>query len=180
MRNFLKEQFSFSTVQLTAMGFLTALEVILNRFVSVNLWNMKLGFAFAAVMLAGMLLGPVKTGIVGAGSDLIGAILFPSATFFPGFTLTALIRGLMYGALLGRKRSFLNIFASALINEFVLALFVTSFWIATMYGTSYIAVVVSRLPQAAVLFGAELAFGAVAAKFIVPQVEPLLMKKASE
>ena len=66
-----------------------AITVVLSRFLSINIWNMSIGFSFVSVMLCGMLLGPLWGGLCGGLADLIGAILFPFGVYFPGFTATA-------------------------------------------------------------------------------------------
>ena len=42
----------FSTRTLTTMALLTALEIVLSRFLSISAWNTKIGFAFVPVALA--------------------------------------------------------------------------------------------------------------------------------
>ena len=63
--------------EIAILGVLTALNVVLSRFVSFNAWNMKLGTGFIPVIIAAVIFGPIGAGIVGALGDLIGAILFP-------------------------------------------------------------------------------------------------------
>ena len=67
------------------LGVLTALEIVLSRFLSISAWNLKIGFSSVPVALAGMLFGPLAGGIVGALGDLLGAVLFPIGPYFPGF-----------------------------------------------------------------------------------------------
>ena len=75
----------------------TALTVVLSRFLSVNIWNMSIGFSFVSLMLCGMLLGAFWGGVCGALADFIGAILFPFGPYFPGFTVTAFLSGAVFG-----------------------------------------------------------------------------------
>lgn len=82
---------------LTSLSILTALEVVLSRFLSFSVWNQKIGFAFAATAIAGMLFGPLGGAIVGGLADFLGALLFPIGAYFPGFTLTNAVLGLIFG-----------------------------------------------------------------------------------
>ena len=82
------------------LGFLTALYIVLERFLSFNVWNMRVGFAFIALAVAGMLYGPLPAGMVGAAGDVLGMLLFPTGPYFPGFTLTAFLTGAVYGIFL--------------------------------------------------------------------------------
>ena len=78
----LKESFKFSTKDIALMGVLIATEVVLSRFLSISLWNLKIGFAFVPVVIAAIRLGPIKSGIVAALADFVGATLFPIGPYF--------------------------------------------------------------------------------------------------
>ena len=95
----------FSTRVLTTLALLTALEIVLSRFLSINAWNTKIGFSFVPIVAAAILYGPAAAGIVGALGDFIGAILFPIGAYFPGFTLTAFLTGCVFGLFLHRKEA---------------------------------------------------------------------------
>lgn len=172
MKDFLKEQFHFSINEIATTGLLVALEVVLNRFASINLWNLKIGLAFIPIMVAGMLLGPIKAGVVGVVSDLIGAILFPSGAFFPGFTVSAFVRGCIYGAFLYKNQGIIYIAMASFLNQFILGLFVTSYWLHILYASPYLPLVYSRLVQVIPLFFVELVVGVTLSKAVISRLVP--------
>lgn len=88
-------------VILTAI--LLASTIVLSRFIAIRTPIITINFAFLPIMLAGMLLGWRGSTFVAVVADLIGAILFPSGSFFIGYTLTALLKGLSAGLLLYDK-----------------------------------------------------------------------------
>ena len=92
-----------TTKIMVTCALLVALQVILARFLSINTTFVVVNFSFLAVALAGILFGPLWGMAVGGVSDLVGASLFPFGAFFPGFTLTAALVGLVYGAFLHTK-----------------------------------------------------------------------------
>ena len=53
------------THRIVLMAMLAAIQIVLSRFLSINLWNLKIGFSFVPIALAGMLLGPVGAGLTG-------------------------------------------------------------------------------------------------------------------
>ena len=136
---------------LIVMGLLVAIEVILSRFLSVNAWNMKIGFNFIPVVVAAVLYGALPAGIVAAMGDFIGAILFPIGAYFPGFTFTAFLTGLVFGAFLHKSQKLERVLASVLINQLILGLWLNSFWISMLYGTEYLPLLLTRIPQCVVL-----------------------------
>ena len=137
-----------ATHRIVLMAMLAAIQIVLSRWLSINLWNLKIGFAFVPIAMAGMLLGPVGAGLTGAVADIIGATLFPSGAFFPGFTLTAFITAFGYGFFLQKKQSMTNILAAVLFSEIVGTLCLNTLWISILYGTPFIPTMIPRLGQA--------------------------------
>lgn len=144
-----------NTKTLVVMALLIALEVVLNRFLSVNAWNIKIGFSFVPVVIAAIMFGPIYSALVGGLGDLIGALLFPIGQYFPGFTLTAALMGLVWGLFLHKKQQIHGIVLSAAINQGILGLCLNTLWISILYGSPYEGLFVSRIPQAAILFTAQ-------------------------
>ena len=58
-----------NTRTLTMAALLTALEIVLSRFLSISAWNTKIGFAFVPVAIAALLLG------LAAELDLLGRVV---------------------------------------------------------------------------------------------------------
>ena len=141
----------FTTRTLTTFAMLIAIEVILSRFLSINAWNIKIGFGFVPVVIAAILYGPLAGGIVGALSDFIGAVLFPIGTYFPGFTLTSFLMGLVFGLFLYKKQCWLQGLAAVGINQFILGLFLNTFWISVLYGSPYVPLLATRVFQSILL-----------------------------
>ena len=158
----------FSTKALTSMALLIALEIVLSRFLSFSAWNTKIGLAFVPVVIAAILLGPLSAGIVGAVSDFLGAVLFPIGTYFPGFTLTAFLMGLCYGLFLHRSQSFPRILGAVAVHQLILSLLLNTLWISLLYGSPYEPLLVTRLPQCAILAAVQLA--------VIPLIARLLPK----
>lgn len=92
-----------TTQQMVPMAVLIAANVILSRFLSIAAWNIKIGFAFVLVVLAALYMGASQAALVGVLGDLIGAVLFPIAAYFPGFTVTAFLTGMVYGLFFHKK-----------------------------------------------------------------------------
>lgn len=147
----------FNTRTLSLAALLTALEIVLSRFLSISAWNTKIGFAFVPVVLAALLLGPLWAGAVAALADFLGAILFPVGAFFPGFTLTAFLMGFCYGLFLHRKQNLPRILGAVAVHQLVLSLLLNTFWISVLYGSPFGPLLLSRLPQCALLAAVQLA-----------------------
>lgn len=144
---------------ITYCAMLIALEIVLNRFCSINTAGLKIGFSFVPIVVAADLFGPNCAAIVYALADLIGAILFPIGPYHPGFTICAAAMGFVYGICLYKKsesdrkiRFFPNVIIPAFVNNIVFGLLINTAWVAMLYGSkTYAGWFLYRLPEYAVL-----------------------------
>lgn len=135
-----------TTKQLVSLGLLAAAEIVLSRFLSISTPVVKIGFAFIPVALGGMLYGPVWAGLASASADFVGAILFPVGPYFPGFTVTAFLTGMVYGLFLyGKPPARMRVIASVMIVAVVLNLGLGSVWLHLLMGKSILALLPARL-----------------------------------
>ena len=120
----------FTLKKLISIALLVALSVILKRFLGYNDKVLSISFGFVPIAVAGMLFG-VPGGMMAAiMADVIGALLFPSGPFHPGFTLVASLSGLSYGYFLGKPvvskqrivlcQALITLFAHLLFNTLLL------------------------------------------------------------
>lgn len=123
--------------QLTVSAMLIAIDVIFTRVLAINTPLMKIGLGFTAVALSAMLYGPLWAMLTAALGDLVGALLYPTGAYFPGFTVTAALTGLIFGLFLYRReRAWLRAFLAALTNSFFITLILNSLMIAVFFRSS--------------------------------------------
>ena len=89
-----------SSHQITTMGLLIALSIILTRIASLRIAiggveGIRIGFGGLPIILGGLLFGPLSGGLVGAISDLLGYFINPMGVFMPHFTLTSALTGII-------------------------------------------------------------------------------------
>ncbi len=146
-----------STKTLVTIGLLIALQIVLSRFLSINAWNIKFGFGFVPVAMAAIFYGPIGGALVGGVADILGAILFPSGPFFPGFTLTSILMGIVLGVFLQKKQTTFRILSAVIINQIVFSLGLNSFWLCVLYHSSFKAVFLPRIIQIIAVIPVEIA-----------------------
>lgn len=140
---------------LVTAGILIAMNIILSRFLSINAWNLKIGFTFVSVFIAAYFFGPVFGAVVAGIGDLLGAVMFPIGPYFPGFTATAVLTGLLYGALLYKKQTPQRVVAAVAIEQLVLSLLLNTFWISVLYGSPFMPLLATRAVQCLVMIPVE-------------------------
>lgn len=161
-----------------------ALAMVFGRFLSVNMWNMTIGFAFLPTLVCAMLFGPVWGGVCGASADLVGALLFPFGPYFPGFTATAFLTGLLFGIIgrLGEKISnkwwfALSALGIVFINQAVCSLLLNTLWISVVYSAPYFPNLLVRLPEAAAMLLVETAAAVIIRETALPPVKKFMRNR---
>lgn len=137
--------------RLSLLSVLIAIEIVLSRFLSIHTWNLKIGFSFVPVVIAAALFGALEAGLVAAIGDVVGALLVPTGAFFPGFTVTAFLTGVIYAVFLKKNISIVRIVIAVLIVQFAGSLILNSFWISVLYGSPFWPLFYIRIYQAAVM-----------------------------
>lgn len=142
-----------ATTRLVVMAFLIALEIILTRFCSINTPILRIGFGFLPVAMMGILYGPLWAAIGYAVGDILGMMIFPSGVFFPGFTVTAALTGLVFGIFLHGKEkiTWKNVLPASLIIVLGLNLCLDTIWLSIMMGDAFIALLPTRILKCAVM-----------------------------
>ncbi|MBO4916213.1 MAG: folate family ECF transporter S component [Oscillospiraceae bacterium] len=136
---------------IATMGVLIAIQIVLTRFMSIQAWNIRIGFGFVPIVIAAVIFGPVPAMIVAGVSDVLGALLVPTGPFFIGFTLTAILTGLTFGLLLHKEQTIGKSIMSVLIVQGVYGLLLNTLWISILYGTQFGPLLATRAVEAAIL-----------------------------
>ena len=90
----------FLLVNIAYIGALIALQVVLGNLVQIAMFNKQMNFGFLPIAVAGYLFGPFGGMLVAIFGDVIGTLLFGTGAYFPGFTVTAALVGIVYGLIL--------------------------------------------------------------------------------
>ena len=147
--------------KLVTCALLIAMEVVLGRFLSIRTPAATIGFGFVPLAISGIMFGPVYGFAVGAIADLLGATLFPIGAYYPGFTLTTALSGLVYGLLMYEKpetpeRTRCNFIVRVVIAAAIVCLgfnlCLNTFWLTQLYDKGYMAFLAPRVVQEIVVF----------------------------
>jgi ECF transporter S component (folate family) len=133
--------------QLTYAALFVALTTILKVYATVFLFgSTKFGLSFIPSAIGSAVLGPVWGGIIGGLSDVIGYLIKQDGTYFPGFTASAIAKGILYGLFLYKKpKNLAGVTLAVLTTVVFLDFLVNAVWINILYGTAIKAVLISKL-----------------------------------
>ena len=136
------------TRSLVLAGVFAALTVLLTYVFAVQTPFVRFSFGFLPLALYGALAGPWRAALVAAAADLIGVSLFGTGAFFPGFTLSALLVGAVYGASFhGRPLTVWRVALTFLFVDTAVHLVLNTLWLYLLYGKGVAALLASRVPK---------------------------------
>jgi ECF transporter S component (folate family) len=145
--------------KLVLASLLLAILIVVERLVSVQTQFLRISFAYVPIMLCAILLGPAWSAGVAALGDVIGMLLFPKSAFFPGFTLSALLTGLIHGLFLYNTKDNRQFLLRVILSTLTVLIFVhtglTSLWLVIMYKKAFLAFASTRIISALILIPIE-------------------------
>ena len=161
-----------------ALAMLLALSVVLSYFGGFYLTqDNKIATSFLAMALAGYLYGPVPAALVGALTDLIQYILRPAGPFFPGYMISGVVNGFLYGFCLYRREGrglMAGIPVSKLLVNVLVNIGLNTLWLHLLYGTPYLVLLPPRSLKNALLYPVEVALLYVVIPFAAKNKDRLL------
>ncbi len=126
----------------------------------IDLPGMRIGVGFLTNASIGMLFGPVVCMLMGFCTDTLGFLLNPGsggAPYFPGYTLTAMVAGIIWGVFLyrpddrfaGKKWSWsfsMRVLAARVLITLVCNVFMNTLWTSILFGKGIWVTLIARLP----------------------------------
>ena len=148
------------TNKLIALALLVATNIILTRFLSfyIPIFGanaVRAGLGHVPIILSGILFGPVAGAMVGVVGDVLGTLLFSPFPYFPGFTLSAALIGIISGLLIKlvekQPVGFIQMLGLVYVAELPTSVFMNTKFISMISGVPYAYLLLPRVATTAVL-----------------------------
>lgn len=137
--------------RMTISAMLLALSVILGFFKIPLSQVSEIRLQFLPVAAEGILFGPLYGGILGGLSDILCYIVRPTGAFFPGFTISSIVQGLIYGIILHKDRSRSRILIAVALDTVIVSLILNPLWLMMLYGNSFIVIFIQRIVKVLIM-----------------------------
>ena len=141
------------TKALTLAAMLTAVGIVLSFFKIPITPIIEIRFGSLPIAVAGMSLGPIVAAIIGAVIDVLGFFVKPTGPFFPGFTISGIVSGLIFGLVLYKKKLHpVRILVALVLQTLVVGIIMNTFWLDFMYiKAGFFTTLMMRLPKELVM-----------------------------
>ncbi len=134
------------TRKLVFCALMIAMHTTLNAIVSIPIGStVRITFGYIVVAANAMLLGPIPAAIGAMLTDILGCILYPIGPYFPGFTITAGLGGLIYGLMFYKRDITLSrVLIAKLLIDIFLNILLNTLWLKIHYGKGFFVTLPSR------------------------------------
>ena len=141
-----------NTKALTLSAMLLAVATVLG-FVKIPLNQIiELRFTYLAYGIGGYVLGPVYGTLIGAFSDILAYVVKPTGGFFPGFTVSAALQGLIYGVTLrDHEVTLKRVMAVQVLVSVIISLGLNTLWLSMLYKLPFMATLTPRIIKTVVM-----------------------------
>ncbi len=131
---------------ITTLGMFGAISIILGALTLTIGDYIKIGFSSIANQFVYYLFGPVVGGLFGGALDILKYIVKPTGAFFPGWTISAMAAGVLYGCFLyKRPLSLRRVLAAELAVSVVCNMLLGTLWLTMMYQKGFLALLPMRV-----------------------------------
>lgn len=144
---FLDSYHEFKKVRtITTASMFAAIGVILGAY-TIQVGNyLKIGFSGIANQFVYYLFGPVVGCFYGGALDILKYLVKPTGAFFPGWTLSAMAAGVIYGCFFYKKPlSLVRVFVAELTVSIICNMLLGTLWLQIMYGKAFFAILPARV-----------------------------------
>ncbi|BDR58769.1 folate family ECF transporter S component [Xylocopilactobacillus apicola] len=142
-----------TTYSIALLGVLMALRLVVGRFATITLSrDLHISLAFVVTVMIAYYFGPLWTAGVNGILNLLVFFIFPTGSpFFIGYTLSAVVGGLIYGLFFYPQRvSILRAIIAVSLVTIVVNLWMNALWSHLLYNNPFWFVFSARLGKEAI------------------------------
>ena len=138
---------------------MVAMYVVLDMFQIQLAPQIVISFSFIPIAVAGWMFGILPAMLVGGVSDIMSFLIKPTGAFFPGFTITAILTGAVFGLFMYKtkgKSIWLMSIVSKLVVTLALNIGLNTLWTSMLTGKAYLVLLYGRIVKNAVMLPFEI------------------------
>lgn len=164
-----------STRVIAIAAILVAIDIAISAFfipIPLPAGEQRVYFSFLVSMLGGFIYGPFVAIFASTAADLIGYMLHPVGSFFPGYTISAIGAGLIYALFLYKQKiTIFRILLCKLTSNILVNTLMNALWSSFFVEKGYIVLVIARLPKNLYMLPLEVIMACIMFKIITPYLK---------
>ena len=148
-----------STYTICVCSIMVACYVVLDMFQIQLAPQIVISFSYIPIAIAGWMFGIVPAALVGGVSDITSFLIKPTGAFFPGFTITTVLTGAVFGLFLHKSKGkfiWINTAISKTLVTILLNIGLNTLWTSMLTGKAYVVLLYGRIIKNAVMLVPEI------------------------
>lgn len=130
---------------------LCALNIVLTRLLSINVFTVRIGFNFIPIAIGSILFGPLIGAVLSVVADVLGMLMSGGMPWL-GFTINAALYGISYGVFLKKERfSTKNLVICVILQAIIIDATLGAVWYNHYMGTPFLPALGARAIDAAAM-----------------------------
>ncbi len=131
---------------ITACAMFAAISVVLGAYTIVIGDYIKIGFSSVSNQFVHLLFGPAVGSLFAGALDILKYLVQPTGAFFPGFTLGAMLAGVLYGCFFYKKPVRIGrVLLAELTVSVICNMLLGTLWLSMLYGKGFLALLPMRV-----------------------------------
>lgn len=131
--------------------------------------NTRVYFHFLVTSLGGVIYGPVVGFWAGFVGDTAGYLINPTGAYFPGYCITAMVTGLIYGVFFYRRKiTVVRIVICRLAVSVVCNIVLNGMWSSILMGGHLLEVIIARTPKNLIMLPIEVVMTYITFRAMLP------------
>lgn len=151
------------------LGIIIAMKIVLNASYIPLSESLKIKFVFLFNAVEGAIFGPIPCLISGFLTDVLAYMLHPAGAFFIGYTISTMLRSLVWAlGLYEKKITVVRLVICKIINNVLISAILGSVWTTILYSKGYVYYVTSSLIKNITLLPFEIILLVIFMNMILP------------
>ncbi len=158
-----------------AVAMLIALQLAVKQVASIQVsQSMRISFDYLVHVVISALYGPAAGVLSGAVTDVLGHFIKPTGPYFPGFTVSAMLGGAIYGlAFYHEEPHWLRVLLAQGLICLMVNTALNTLWISMLYGSSYAVILPARALKNLIQFVPDAILLTALVYLLLPRVKAL-------
>ena len=153
---------------LSCCGIFAALSIALKFTASIDIGEyIRIGFSDLPGVAVSVLFGPAVGGFFWGVLDILKYIVAPTGPFFPGFTVSAVMNGILFGMVCYPGAvSVSRIFGAELLSKAFVSVGLNTFWLSLLYGGAFVVILPARVLTNLIMLPIDTAMAFIVLRFV--------------
>ena len=166
----------------TFCGIMAAAAIALNYVASIEIGQfIRIGFSGLPNQAVSFLFGPTVGALFGGALDFLKWFLKPTGAYFPGFTISAMLGGIIYGLLLYRKKPTIpRVFLAHLLIKVFVNVGLNTIWLSVLYNNAIAVILPQRILSNAIMLPIDTIICYIMLKVVDSYIKPLFRRGTKE